>query len=94
MDISFIGLLTVVAFQLVVEGKLPDIPYLTVIGAFLLINYVLLAATIVVNLRVGYLDRHGRRPEGDVIDRRCRWIFPLLYLVGMPLGLMMFGLFG
>ena len=74
-----------------VEGDLPDIPYLTVMGAFLLSNYLLLAASIVVNLRVGYLDRSGRRNEGDLIDRRCRWVFPVLYFVLVPTALMVFG---
>jgi hypothetical protein len=33
----------------------------------------------VINLSVGALDRQGRTEAGDLVDRRCRWIFPLTY---------------
>ncbi len=85
MDISFIALLTVVAFQIMVEQALPAIPNLTLMAGFLAINYLLLAATIVINLRVDQLDRAGRQAEGDALDLRCRWIFPLLYFVVSPI---------
>jgi hypothetical protein len=85
MDISFIALLTVVAFQIMVEQALPAIPDLTLMAGFLAINYLLLAATIVVNLRVDQLDRAGRQADGDVLDLRCRWMFPVLYFVATPL---------
>ena len=89
MDISFIALLTVVAFQIMVEQTLPAIPHLTLMAGFLAINYLLLAATIIVNLKVDRLDRSGRRLDGDALDRRCRWIFPVAYFVASPLLLAM-----
>ena len=85
INISFIALLTVVAFQIMVEQTLPAIPDLTLMSGFLAINYLLLAATIVINIRVDQLDRAGRQAEGDVLDLRCRWVFPLLYFVVCPL---------
>jgi hypothetical protein len=85
MDISFIALLTVVAFQTIVEQALPAIPGFTLMAGFIVINYLLLAATIVVNLRVSVLDHSGRRELGDALDRRCRWLFPALYFAGFPL---------
>ena len=85
MDISFIALLTVVAFQIMVEQALPAIPDVTLMAGFLALNYLLIAATIIINLRVDHLDRSDRRLDGDVLDRRCRWIFPLAYFVVSPL---------
>jgi hypothetical protein len=32
-----------------------------------------------VNLVVGSLDQRGEIAAGDRIDRRSRWLFPLLY---------------
>lgn len=90
INISFIALLTVVAFQIMVEQALPAIPDLTLMAGFLAINYLLLAATIVINLRVDQLDRAGRSAEGDALDLRCRWVFPLLYFVAMPVLLVTF----
>jgi len=85
INISFIALLTVVAFQIMVEQALPAIPDLTLMAGFLAINYLLLAATIVINIRVDQLDRAGRQAEGDALDLRCRWAFPLLYFVATPI---------
>ncbi len=82
MDLSFIGILTVVAFQIVVGDKLPRIPYLTLLNAFLYLSYAFLAASVVVNLRVGALDAKGEFERGNRLDRRCRWLFPAGYLAG------------
>jgi hypothetical protein len=77
MSISFTGLLTVVAYQFLIGGSLPTIAYFTLMDGFLYSTYAFVASTIVVNLRVGHLNRSGRRRVGDRLDERCRWIFPL-----------------
>jgi len=79
MDISFIGILTVVAFQIVVSDSLPRISYFTLMSAFLYVNYLLLFSSVLVNLAVGRLDRAGNAVLGDRVDRTCRWLFPLTY---------------
>jgi len=28
---------------------------------------------------VGALDRRGESELGDLVDRRCRWVFPMSY---------------
>ena len=64
MSISFVGILTVVAFQIVVSDMLPRIPYFTILSSFLLISYLTLVAGVIVNLRVGALDRRGDQVVG------------------------------
>ena len=85
MDISFIGILTVVAFQIVVSEQLPRIPYFTLMSSFLYINYVLLFGTVIMNLVVGRLDRSDRKALVNRIDILCRWFFPTSYfgLIGL-----------
>jgi hypothetical protein len=79
ISISFIGILTGVAYQLVMGDVLPRISYVTLMHAFLTLSFVTMCATVVVNLIVGSLDKRGSYELGDRIDRRCRWIFPLAY---------------
>jgi hypothetical protein len=79
MAISFIGILTVVAYQLTVSGMIPRIPYVTLLGGFIGVSFFTVSASVVVNLVVGHLDRSGRRARGDRIDYACRWAFPLAY---------------
>jgi len=88
ISISFIGILTVVAYQLVLREILPSISYFTLMNAFLNISFLIMCATVIINLRVSFLDRQGKSAEGDQLDRRCRWIFPLTYF-----GLILFAVF-
>jgi hypothetical protein len=85
INISFIGILTVVAFQIVVSDMLPRIPYFTILSSFLLISYLTLVGGVVVNLTVGAIDRRGDQELGNRIDRTCRWLFPLGYASAIAL---------
>ena len=79
VSVSFIGILTVVAYQFILIEILPHISYFTLMNGFLNTSFIVMCASVVVNLRVGSLDRSGQSAAGDRIDRRCRWIFPVLY---------------
>jgi len=79
ISVSFIGILTAVTYQLLVSDVLPHLSYITVMHAFLVVSFLMMCATVVINLVVGELDKKGRRELGDRIDLRCRWIFPLAY---------------
>jgi hypothetical protein len=78
MSVSFVGILTAVAYQITLGGTLPHISYLTLMNGFLNISFLVMSATVVINLVVGAADRRGRQ-RGDRIDRCCRWIFPFTY---------------
>jgi len=80
VSVSFIGILTVVAYQIVLSEILPRISYLTLMNGFLNMSFFAVCASVVVSLWVGSLDRRGQTATGDRIDRRCRWIFPVLYV--------------
>jgi hypothetical protein len=79
INVSFIGILTAVAYQIVVSEVLPHISYVTLMNGFLQLSFLVMCATVVVNLVVGSLDKRGEVAAGDRVDRRCRWIFPLVY---------------
>jgi hypothetical protein len=79
MSVSFIGILTAVAYQIVVSEILPQISYVTLMNGFLNLSFFIMCATVVINLVVGALDRQARTEAGDLVDRRCRWIFPVTY---------------
>jgi hypothetical protein len=79
MSISFVGILTAVTYQIVVADLLPDVSYITLMHGFLNVSFFLMAATVPINLIVGGYDKVGDHVRGDLVDRRCRWIFPLFY---------------
>jgi hypothetical protein len=79
ISISFIGILTAVAFQSMVSEILPQISYLTLIHGFINISFFFMCGTAMINLIVGGLDRRGDLKGGDLVDYRCRKIVPLAY---------------
>jgi hypothetical protein len=80
ISVSFIGILTGVAYQLVMSDHLPRIAYFTLMHGFLNLSFLTMCATVVVNLVVSAEDKRGNHERGDRIDRSCRWAFPLVYV--------------
>lgn len=83
LSISFIGILTGVSYLIITNDLLPPISYVTLMHGFLNLSFLIMCATVVINLRVGMLDKQGRFEMGDRLDRRCRWLFPTLYFGGI-----------
>ena len=81
MDISFIGILTVVPYQIMSSESLPKISYMTVLMSFMIISFLMMCASVSVNLRVAALDNSDRRLQGDRIDKLSRIFFPISYVV-------------
>ncbi len=79
INVSFIGILTAVAYQIVVSEILPHISYLTFMNGFLNLSLIIMCASAVMNLVVAAHDRQGGVEAGDLLDRRCRRIFPITY---------------
>lgn len=79
VNISLVGILSVVAYYFVVLDNVPDIPYLTMMDAFMIATFLTLAATVVISFVVEKQNRLGRKSIGDKIDYICRWAFPLGY---------------
>jgi hypothetical protein len=80
MDISFIGVLSLVAYQIVMSDQMPAIAYFTLMHGFLYSTYLLLAAGVGINLLVSKLDQAGHKETGNRIDVVCRWAFPLAFV--------------
>ncbi len=81
LNISFIGVLTIVAYQFVVIDHMPRMSYLTFTDTLLLGSFLITTATILQSLFLGSLIRHGQRERAERIDWHCRWIFPLGYVL-------------
>ena len=79
LNVSFIGILTIVAYQFVVMDNMPRMSYLTFTDTLLLVSFVTMSATIPQSLFIHSLVRQGRQYDARVIDRVCRWSFPVAY---------------
>lgn len=79
MSVTFVGLLTAVAYQAMLGDIMPHISYVTFVNLFISLSFILMSATAIVNLTVCLCDRKGNHALGDQIDRNCRWLFPIAY---------------
>jgi len=90
VNITFIGILSVVAYYLVIQDRLPKISYITILDLFILLTFGILAATVVVSLVIEKLNQDGKEEQGDRLDQLCKWIFPLSYFSGIFLIIFVF----
>lgn len=79
INITFIGILSVVAYYLVVQESIPKINYLTLIDGFIIATFLMLAAGVVLTVVMERLEQSGQKEIGLKVDRTCRWAFPLGY---------------
>lgn len=80
VNLSFVGILTAVTYQIVVGDIMPQISYVTLMNGFLNISFWLMCAVAVMNLVIGAAHKSGDAQRAIRLDRRCRFAFPLLYL--------------
>ena len=81
MDISFLGLLTIVAYQSMVKSGLPDIDYFTLTNGFVYNAYFIMGLFIVSNIINSQLDKKGKRELADRLDLHARWVMPLFFIL-------------
>lgn len=85
MGVSVTAMLTVIAYRFVIDSDVPKLPYLTQLDAFILMSSMLVFLSL---LQVIVTTKFANRDQLELartIDRRCRWIFPLLFTTGSTL---------
>ena len=78
VQITFIGILSVVAYYFVIIDFIPSVSYLTLMDGFILATFLILAAGVVLAVVMEDITRENRRLQ---IDRISRWAFPLTYAI-------------
>ena len=80
LNISFIGILSVIAYQFLVEGAMPRIDYFTFTDGFLLLSFAILFSTIAESLIVYWLIKIGKESIARIVDMFFRIAFPVVYV--------------
>lgn len=81
MSVSFVGILTAVAYQIMISDIMPHVADFSFLNAFVIVSMLTMAATVVVNLAVGAYDNQNKSDVGELIDRASRVIFPLAFIL-------------
>lgn len=81
--VTFTTILTVVAFNFIITGKLPSVPELTYLEALFGVSFVLLLLVVVENTIIDRLTAAARLDAADRVDRISRVLFPLIYVASI-----------
>ena len=81
VNITFIGILSVVAYYFVMIEFIPSVSYLTLMDGFIVATFIILSAGVVLATVLEEITQNGRAELGRQVDRVCRWAFPLTYAV-------------
>ena len=85
INITFIGILSVVAYYFVILNNVPEVSYLTLTDAFIISTFLILAAGVVITVVMENYSRKDKPERAARVDRICRWAFPLAYFLSSAL---------
>ena len=83
IGISFTGILTVVAYQFVIDRVLPKVSYFTLWDTIVLLSFVLMGLTVAINVLQAVLRIRRRDELANEIDATARVAFPVTYFAGL-----------
>jgi hypothetical protein len=83
LNVAFIGILTIVAYQFLIEGSMPRISYFTFTDTVLLYSFVVMCLAVFESLILYSMCKAGKKDLAERVDHVARWAFPLVYFAGL-----------
>jgi hypothetical protein len=83
LNVAFIGILTIVAYQFLIEGSMPRISYFTFTDTVLLYSFIVMCLSVLESLVLTSMCKAGRKAAAERVDHVARWAFPLVYFCGL-----------
>ena len=80
-SIAVTAMLTLIAYRFAIDATVPKLPYLTCLAKFVLFSSLLVFVTLIQAIITSKLAKRGELELARSIDRRCRWIFPLIFSI-------------
>ena len=74
-------MLTLIAYRFAIDNQLPRLPYTTNLDVFILMSTVLVFFSFIEVLVTTILENQKRNRLAITIDRSCRVIFPVIFLL-------------
>jgi hypothetical protein len=81
LNVSFIGILSVIAYQFLIEGEMPRIDYFTFADLFLLTSFFILFTGLAQSVAVHRYTVKGQNNKAKMLDIIFRICFPLAYVL-------------
>jgi cadmium resistance protein CadD (predicted permease) len=81
ISVAVTSMLTLIAYRFAVDSQLPRLPYMTRLDAFILTSTLLVFFSLIEVLVTTILDNNQQTERAKKIDRYCRAIFPVIFVV-------------
>jgi hypothetical protein len=79
-SVSVTTVLTLIAYDISLGYRLPEIPYLTRMDIFIFGSTIIVFASLLEVVVTSHLAGTGRASRGRQIDVKCRWLFPIAFV--------------
>ena len=81
VNVSFIGLLTITAYQLVLGDFLPHVAYFTLIQGIVIISLAGISISMIISMYMNHAI--DAKPKLVKLNRACRVLFPVSYIISL-----------
>ncbi|QEG33359.1 ligand-gated ion channel [Bythopirellula goksoeyrii] len=83
LNVAFIGILTIVAYQFLIDGTMPRISYFTFTDTVLLYSFLVMCLAVLESLILYSMCKSGNKEAAERLDRAVQWAFPIIYFMGL-----------
>jgi hypothetical protein len=81
ISVAVTAMLTMIAYRFALAGILPRLPFLTTLDFFVIASTMMVFLSMVEVIYTAYLSTNNHLEKARMIDRRARWVAPLIYIV-------------
>jgi hypothetical protein len=79
--IGITAVLAIIAFQLAQAESMPHVAYMTLADKVYVVCYVFTSLALALTIHGTFISRHGKEARADILQRRYRVLFPLLFVL-------------
>jgi hypothetical protein len=79
ISVSVTAMLTIIAYRFAIAGMMPRLAFLTSLDHFVLVSTLVVFLSMVEVIYTAYLSSSDQLEKARKVDRKARWIAPLIY---------------
>lgn len=81
VSVAITAMLTMIAYRFAVGSSIPRVDYMTRLDYFILGSTVIIYATLILVVITTSMGKSDKLSEARKLDLRCRWLFPVGFVV-------------
>jgi hypothetical protein len=81
ISVSVTAMLTMIAYRFALAGMMPRLAFLTILDHFVLVSTLVVFLSMIEVVYTAHLSANNQLEKARNVDRKARWIVPLIYIV-------------